>query len=173
MGWRSYFRGFWSSSDSNIRTGLENVRYGAFTEEDILFLCGRIASDRPGYPHLEDKELRNVSIITAHNIDKDKLQKALWDAPPSTTAEQIPGCLRLCPRLPVMIKSNEATELYITKGQEAVVVCWDSNVGPDGQQILDNLFLELVNPPRSVYIAGLPENVIPISRTSRYVTALL
>ncbi|KAJ6500755.1 hypothetical protein C8R45DRAFT_797727, partial [Mycena sanguinolenta] len=40
-------------------------------------------------------------------------------------------------------------------------------------QILDNLFLELVNPPHSVHIPGLPENVMPMSRTSRHVTALL
>ncbi|KAF8176753.1 hypothetical protein K438DRAFT_1607274 [Mycena galopus ATCC 62051] len=75
--------------------------------------------------------------------------------------------------MPVMIKSNEATELCITKGQEGIVVDWDSSIGPDNRKILNNLFVELVNPPRPVQIPGLPINVVPMSRTSRHVTALL
>ncbi|KAJ6532480.1 hypothetical protein B0H19DRAFT_1325418, partial [Mycena capillaripes] len=37
------------------------------------------------------------------------------------TSEHGPGCLRLCVGTPVMIKSNDAPELCITKGQEAIV----------------------------------------------------
>ncbi|KAJ6487816.1 hypothetical protein C8R45DRAFT_827775, partial [Mycena sanguinolenta] len=209
--------------DKKLRTALENMRFGACTADDIIFLRGRIAGGRADCPHLDDDSFRNVSIITALNADKDvinelgperfaqdtgqeltafysvdhlstqavdrsrwknchqamfkyigpKLQKALWEAAPSTTAEQIPGCLKLCRGMPVMIKTNDATELCITKGQEATVVGWDSNTGPDGQKILDNLFLELVNPPRTVHIPGLPENVIPMTRTSKHVTTLL
>ncbi|KAJ6512504.1 hypothetical protein C8R45DRAFT_812813 [Mycena sanguinolenta] len=207
-----------SDLDNKLRTALENMRFGACTPEDIAFLRGRIASDRPDYPHLDDEAFKNVSIITAHNVDKDtindfgperfaqdtgqelvsfysvdrlssadvdksrwlqcqqarfkeigpKLRQALWDSPPSTTAEQIPGCLKLCLGMPVMIKSNEATELCITKGQEGKVVSWDTDVGPYGQRILDNLFIELVNPPRTVNIPGLPPNVVPMSRTTRH-----
>jgi hypothetical protein len=101
------------------------------------------------------------------------LQQDLWSATPSSVAEHIPGCLKLCVGLPVMIKANEATELCITKGQEAVVVGWDSTNGPSGQQILDTLFVQLVNPPREIQIPGLPLNVVPLGRTSNHVTCLL
>ncbi|KAJ7429103.1 hypothetical protein FB451DRAFT_1071521 [Mycena latifolia] len=209
--------------DAKLRTALENMRYAACTDEDIAFLNSRVASDRPGFPHLDSAKYRNVSVITAFNIHKDtmnelgarrfaedtgqelakffsadklstravdrkkwsgceqarfrnmgpNLQKALWAAPPSTTNEHIAGCLHLCVGMPVLIKSNEATELCMTKGQEAVVVGWDSAVGPSGQKILDALFVELVNPPRKVLIPGLPLNVVPLGRTSTHVTALL
>ncbi|KAF8176665.1 hypothetical protein K438DRAFT_1607251 [Mycena galopus ATCC 62051] len=212
-----------SPLDGQLRTALENMRFGACTDADILFLRGRIACDRPGYPHIEDKKFRDVSIITAINVHKDvinehgparfahdngqelthfysvdslssqavsrdkwkgceqakfssigpKLRQALWDAPPSTTTEHIPGCLSICVGMPVMLKTNDATELCITKGQEGFVVGWDSNVGPNNQKILDNLFVKLANPPRTISIPGLPDNVVPMSRTSRHTTALL
>ncbi|KAJ7841136.1 hypothetical protein B0H13DRAFT_1910394 [Mycena leptocephala] len=75
--------------------------------------------------------------------------------------------------MPVMIKSNEATELCITKGQEALVVGWDSSIGPSGQKILDTLFVELVKPPRNIQIPDLPVNVVPLGRTSNHITCLL
>ncbi|KAJ7840443.1 hypothetical protein B0H13DRAFT_1649692, partial [Mycena leptocephala] len=102
-----------------------------------------------------------------------KLQHALWSATPSSTAEHIPGCLRLCVGMPVMIKDNAATELCITKGQEAVVVRWDSPIGPSGQRILDTLCVRLTNPPRDIQIPDLPLNVVPLARTSNHVTCLL
>ncbi|KAJ7710833.1 hypothetical protein B0H17DRAFT_913503, partial [Mycena rosella] len=209
--------------DAKLRTALVNMRYAACTPEDVAFLNSRVASDRPGFPHLDTAKYRNVSIITALNIHKDtinelgvrrfaedtdqelvhfysvdklstkavdkkkwarceqarfhsmgpNLQKALWSAPPSTTNEHIPGCLSLCVGMPILIKSNEATELCITKGQEAVVMGWDAAVGPSGQKILDTLFVQLVDPPRDILIPGLPLNVVPLGRTSTHVTALL
>jgi hypothetical protein len=75
--------------------------------------------------------------------------------------------------MPVMIKENAATELCITKGQEAVVVGWDSAIGPSGQRILDTLFVRLTNPPRDIQIPDLPLNVVPLARTSNHVTCLL
>ncbi|KAJ7883592.1 hypothetical protein B0H13DRAFT_1629001, partial [Mycena leptocephala] len=68
---------------------------------------------------------------------------------------------------------NAATELCITKGQEAVVVGWDSAIGPSGQRILDTLFVRLTNPPRDIQIPDLPLNVVPLARTSNHVTCLL
>ncbi|KAF8211044.1 hypothetical protein K438DRAFT_1553662, partial [Mycena galopus ATCC 62051] len=214
-----------SSLDNQLRTALENMRFGACTSEDITFLRTRVASNRPGYPRLDDPKFRDASIITALNVHKDvindlgaerfaaekgeellsfysidslstqavnrrkwmgcaqatfrslgaKLKNALWNAPASTTVEQIPGCLKLCKGMPVMLKTNDATELCITKGQEGIVVGWDSSTGPgpDNQKILDNLFVELTKPPRTIKIPGLPDNVVPMSRTSRHVTALL
>ncbi|KAJ7085023.1 hypothetical protein C8R43DRAFT_909246, partial [Mycena crocata] len=209
--------------DAKLRTALENMRYGACTSDDIDFLRTRIASDRPGHPHLDTKKYRNVSVITGLNIHKDlindegtrrfaqdtgqklvefysidklsarkvdrrkwrrceqahfkklgpKLQRALWSATPSATAEHIPGCLKLCIGMPVMIKVNEATELCITKGQEAVVVGWDSSIGPSDQKVLDTLFVRLVDPAKDIQIPDLPLNVVPLGRVSNHITCLL
>ncbi|KAJ7122511.1 hypothetical protein C8R43DRAFT_841236, partial [Mycena crocata] len=209
--------------DAKLRTALENMRYAACTQEDIDFLRTRVASNRPGHPHLDDAKYRNVSVITALNIDKDtmnelgcqrfaeeqheeltcfysidrlssqsidrqkwigceqahfrsigpKLRHGLWSAPPSTTTDHIPGCLKLCVGMPVMIKANEATELCITKGQEGIVLGWDASVGPNDQKVLDTLFVELCDPPRTVQLPDLPENVVPIGRSSNHITTLL
>ncbi|KAJ7077795.1 hypothetical protein C8R44DRAFT_555952, partial [Mycena epipterygia] len=212
-----------SAADDKLRVALENMRYGACTEADIQFLEPRIAGFRPNNPKLNTREIRNVSIITARNsqkdalnrlgaerfardtgqslvdfcsidrisarsVDKNKwkgceqskikrmnlsLQKKLWDALPSATNEFIPGKLSLCVGMPVMLRANEATEMCITKGQEATVCGWDESLGPAGQRILDTLFVKLVNPPRQIQIAGLPVNVVPLVRTVTHLTALL
>ncbi|KAJ7865206.1 hypothetical protein B0H13DRAFT_1637199 [Mycena leptocephala] len=75
--------------------------------------------------------------------------------------------------MPVMIKSNEATELCITRGQEGIVRGWDESRGPSGQRILETLFVELTKPPRDIQINDLPLNVVPIPRTTTHITALL
>jgi hypothetical protein len=61
--------------DAKLRTALENMRYGACTEADIEFLRTRVASDRPGHPHLDNLKYRNVSVITALNIHKDVINE--------------------------------------------------------------------------------------------------
>ncbi|KAJ7710362.1 hypothetical protein B0H17DRAFT_1155407 [Mycena rosella] len=101
------------------------------------------------------------------------LQHQLWNATPSATAKHVPGCLQLCVGMPVMIKANDATELCITKGQEAVVKGWDDNVGPNGKRVLETLFVQLVKPPRPIQIDDLPLNVVPLPRASTHITALL
>ncbi|KAJ7132918.1 PIF1-like helicase-domain-containing protein [Mycena filopes] len=53
--------------DAKLRTALENMRY--------VFLESRVASDRPGYPHLDSVKYRNVSVITALNIHKDIINR--------------------------------------------------------------------------------------------------
>jgi hypothetical protein len=65
-----------------------------------------------------------------------------------------------------MIRHNDATELCITKGQEGTVVGWQSKIGSQKQQMLDILFVQLVHPPTSVQINGLPINVVPITPMS-------
>jgi hypothetical protein len=59
--------------DARLRTALENMRYAACTPKDIEFLRGRVASDRPGHPHLDSKKYRNVSVMTALNIHRDMI----------------------------------------------------------------------------------------------------
>jgi hypothetical protein len=66
--------------------------------------------------------------------------------------------------MPVMLRHNDATECCITKGAEATVVGWQSIEGPEGQTVLDTLFVKLENPPKTIQIDGLPENVVPLTR---------
>ncbi|KAF9052108.1 hypothetical protein BJ165DRAFT_1413860 [Panaeolus papilionaceus] len=170
-----------------FRGALENLRYYACTEEDIALLRSRIPSLNPSLS-LDDPMFKNVSIITAFNWDKDSindvctapkaiapsLQKKLWKQSPSTS-EQIAGCLQLCVGLPVLIRHNEATELCITWGQEAVVVGWTAVgiAGHTNHKRLDVLFVELINPPTKVQIAKLPPNVVPLTSVKQAIDAML
>jgi len=210
-----------SPEDTNMRTALENMRYKACTSEDIVFLRTRIAGKGSDQPKLAQKRFRNVSIITARNAQKDRinelgcerfaaennqtltsfysidrwknhdgdgkrsrgrpkkklldpvrdtnvfppgLQKILWEQPHASSDKHVPGKLTLCIGMPVMLRHNDATECCITKGAEATVVSWQSSKGPEGQNVLDTLFVKLKNPPKTVKIDGLPENVVPITR---------
>ena len=62
-----------SQADKKLRVALENMRYKDCTENDIEFLRTRIAGTMEPAPQLNDPKFRNVSIITARNIHKDKL----------------------------------------------------------------------------------------------------
>ncbi|KAH7907982.1 hypothetical protein BJ138DRAFT_973005, partial [Hygrophoropsis aurantiaca] len=208
-----------SDDDAKLRTALENMRYKNCTEDDIAFLMSRVAGVTPDQPSLRDGRFRNVSIITAWNSQKDRInelgaqrfasdngrdiveffsedkwattidkqmgkqpskkselaahkseiislsdQEMLWSLSPHTS-DHIAASLDLCVGMPVMIRNNDATELCITKGQEGKVVGWQSSIGSKGQQVLDTLFVLLVNPPTTVQIEGLPLNVVPICKS--------
>ena len=106
------------------------------------------------------------------NIDiSDDIQQTLWDSSPHSS-EHSPGRLSLCLGIP-MIRNNNATELCITKGQEVYVVGWDAIDGPKGQNILETLYLELKDPPKTVELPSLPVNVIPMTRTSKKIKCKL
>ena len=100
-------------------------------------------------------------------------QKLLWSLPHSSADKPVPGKLSICLGLPIMIKCNVATELCITNGQEAIVVGWQSTVGQLNQQMLDVLFVKLKSPPKTVQIEGLPENVVPLTRSTVSITCKL
>ena len=211
-----------SPEDNMLRTALENMRFKSCTPQDIAFLRSRIAGKGPKDPKLAQKAFRNVSIITAFNAQKDRinqlgcerfanennqtltsfysidrwkdpeeskkgkglnhpkrqiidpvrksnvltpqLQKTLWEQPHASSNKHVPGKLTLCIGMPVMLRHNDATECCITKGAEATVVGWQSIKGPEGQTVLDTLFVKLENPPKTVQIDGLPENVVPLTR---------
>jgi hypothetical protein len=203
--------------DAMLRAALENMRFKACTAEDITFLRTRISKIGNNSSHISEKTFRNVSIITAQNASKDKMnelgsnrfakennqkltdfysvdqivqyepqakpkrrirkcvaldsgkQEILWELTPEAT-EHSPGRLSICIGLPVMIRKNEATELCITKGQEGTVAGWQEDEGPSGQRILDTLFVRLTNPPQTIQIQGLPENVVPIIKTKKTIT---
>ena len=192
-----------SSEDVKFREALSNMRYKACTPSDIAFLKTRISSELPGRANVNQKEFRNVSIITNLNSQKDEInrlgslrfaaetgqslthfysidsvaskepednlqnkrynagrkrsvkhglipveiQNALWEQPTCANTKLIPGKLSICIGMPVMIRNNAATEMGITKGQEAIVHTWDSHKSKDGKDVLDTLFVELSNPP--------------------------
>jgi hypothetical protein len=92
------------------------------------------------------------------------LQKLLWELPHLSSDKHIPGKLPLCIGMPVILRNNDATECRMTKGAEGTVVNWQSIKGTEGQNIFDTLFVKLKNPPKSIQIEGLPENVVPITR---------
>jgi len=64
-----------SVEDAKLRTALENMRYAACTADDIKFLRSRVAGRRADQPKLADKCFRNVSIITALNSQKDRINE--------------------------------------------------------------------------------------------------
>jgi len=68
--------------------------------------------------------------------------------------------------MPVMIRNNFATELCITRGQKGYVCGWQSTLGTKKQQVLDTLFVKLKDPPKTIKFDDLPENVVPIPKTS-------
>ena len=96
----------------------------------------------------------------------DQLQRVIWNQPPCANDKCIPGKLSLCIGMPVIIRSNSATELCITRGQEAIIHSWQHTVGTRGQKVLETLFVELQNPPKQVKFEGLPLNVVPLTRSS-------
>jgi hypothetical protein len=198
--------------DAALRSALENMRYGACTDDDITFLKSRV-SRRLTATDLSLPKYKNVSIITCWNSFKDQynslasarfaadtqqklihfysvdylgsieekttagkkrkkrgsvrarltesLQRLLWSCDPHTS-EHIPARVSLCLGLPVLIRYNDATELCITKGQEGLVIGWNSRPGPYNTLTLDTVYVRLVRPPQTVKIPGLPTNVVPI-----------
>jgi hypothetical protein len=144
---------------------LGSVRFAVETNQQLTHFY---SDDFPKQPARNKKASNNkVQQIS------EELQKILWDQPPSTCDKHIPGKLSLCRGMPVMIRSNAATELCITKGQEGIVYGWQSTKGSHGQLILDTLFVKLVNPPSNVKFEGLPENVVPLYKTTTVVCCTL
>jgi hypothetical protein len=72
-----------------------------------------------------------------------------------------------------MIRTNYATELCMTRGQEGYVHGWQTMAGSQGQRMLDTLFVKLKNPPTTIQIDGLPENVVPVCPTTNNIRATL
>lgn len=62
-----------TEADKKLRMALENMRYASCTPQDIAFLKSRVAGWSDGRPRLTDARFRNVSIITAYNSQKDKI----------------------------------------------------------------------------------------------------
>ena len=193
--------------DQNLRQALGNMGYGSCTPQDVKFLRSQVIPLNSGLPDMSDVNIRNVSIITPLNVEKDrlneqgcirfakdtnqelhhfysidtgktdeplpkKLQQDIWKLPPSGS-DYIPGRLSLCKGMPVIIWYNHATELCITRGQEAHVVGWTEKTGYYGQRVLEVLFILLWKPPTIIQIPNLPDNVVPILKQSAKITVKL
>ena len=114
------------------------------------------------------------NIVNPHHNTNDvtgKMQEILWDLHPNST-EKLPGTLKLCIGMPVLIKKNEATECCVTNGAEATVVGWQTSMSPQDHETLNVLFVKLNSPPRSIQIQGLPNNVVPLTRHTKTIECI-
>ncbi|KAL1725524.1 hypothetical protein EV714DRAFT_221111 [Schizophyllum commune] len=118
------------------------------------------------------RKQKRKKIATASSGISDDVQNLIWTALPCFTGN-VAGRLDICKGMPVMIRSNIATELCMTKGQEAVVYDWTASLGSRKQRILDVLYVKLINPPTPVHIDGLEENVVPLTKTRETVECKL
>jgi hypothetical protein len=118
------------------------------------------------------KKTQGRTTCKAKNITTT-LQNLLWQLPHSTADKHIAGKLSLCIGMPVMIKCNVATELCMTNGQEGTLAGWQSCLGSKGQQMIETIFIQLLNPPNDIHIDGLPKNITPISCTTNSITCTL
>ncbi|KAL4263449.1 ATP-dependent DNA helicase [Pleurotus pulmonarius] len=210
-----------SKEDECLRVALSHMRYCDCTDEDVAFLKSLVSTRARPNRSLGDREFRDAPVITAWNLQKDRinklgttrfaadtgqalqvfhsldvladqmqrgarqketspknlrmttsLQTALWQCEHSET-EHVAGTLLVCKGLPVVLRHNYATELCMTKGQDAVMVDWDFSISDNGVHALDTLYVRLQDPPREVRIAGLPTNVVPLVRRTVTVRCLL
>ena len=58
-------------NDERLCEALSNMRYKACTPDNIAFLHSRISSEIEGWPSVNEKQFRNVSVITTLNLPKD------------------------------------------------------------------------------------------------------
>ncbi|KAI0662234.1 hypothetical protein C8Q70DRAFT_909909 [Cubamyces menziesii] len=110
--------------------------------------------------------------VRGDNTIAPDIQQVLWRLPPCLTDHHA-GILRLCRGMPVLLKTNESTELCATNGAEAIVYDWHSVRSNSGVEVLETLFVQLVNPPKPVKLDGLPDNVIPLNRTKVRIKCML
>jgi hypothetical protein len=112
---------------------------------------------------------QHIDPLRSSNKIRESLQEKLWSLP-HCASKNHPGQLYLCIRMHVMIKHNQATECCVTNGAEAIVVGWKSHFISEDKEALDILFVKLANPPKTIQLDGLPENVVPISKHTMSVT---
>ena len=117
-------------------------------------------------------QIRSKKLVKLGEISNE-LQEHLWCQPPSENSMKIAGKLPLCLGMPVVIRNNFATELCIKRGQEGYVCEWQSTLGTKNQRVLDTLFVKLKNPPKTIKFDDLPDNVVPIPKTSTSIEVLL
>ena len=152
---------------------LGSLRYAAETSQDLHHFLSwdTIPSNDDGEQPRKKTGRRHVQHCTKIS---NNLQATLWAQAPCRNSKLIPAKLSLCIGMPIMmIRHNAATELCITKGQEATVYAWEYCNGPDDTQHLETLFLKPVNPSQPVQLSDLPLNVVPLTKTTTHISCRL
>ena len=155
-----------SQKDEINRLG--TLRFAAESNQPLNHFVSldSIPSDDSGNVEQQHRLKAKRRRVLKHIKIPEKIQNALWAQPSSANTKLIAPKLSICIGMPIMIRHNAATELCITKGQEAEVYSWQSSAGPYNTEVLDTLFVKLIDPPSPVHLDGLPLNVIPLIRTS-------
>ncbi|KAI5886735.1 uncharacterized protein SCHCODRAFT_01175257 [Schizophyllum commune H4-8] len=152
------------NSEKDAFNELGAKRFAEDTGQELtsFYSCDTRASEDTVPAKKKDKKRRRKATVQGGSGLSEPMQSVLWSSLPCFTGH-VAGRLDLCKGMPVMIRSNIATELCITRGQEAIVYDWSMSRGEDKQRILDVLYVKLVNPPKTVNIEGLEENVVPLT----------
>lgn len=160
------------NNDKDALNAKGTVQFAADTKQIVKTFYSRdsLATDNDSKPVKGKKGGKSRKRISGGDHPSLQLQTALWSGTPSRS-DHVPATLGLCVGLPVLIRFNDATELCITKGQEATVVGWVEGSEYYDMPTLDTVFVELKNPKKPVRIEGLPLNVVPINRCSTKVKA--
>ncbi|KAJ7791393.1 hypothetical protein B0H14DRAFT_2395641 [Mycena olivaceomarginata] len=162
----------WNSQKDQVNE-MGCVKFAEETGQQLTcFYAEDTLAENTGTNERASRTDKKKNVVPARKALTERQKMNLWEAP-ACMSDNIPGHLRLCVGLPVMIRNNEATELCITKGQEATVVGWQEAKGSSKQTILDTLFVELTNPPKTIQIPGLPENVVALAKNPTKIWASL
>lgn len=146
---------------------LGTEQFAKETGQTLTHFCSVDQFGEEEKPGIEKKCMHKKCILNNGDINP-VLQNVLWNLRHSAS-DHVSSKLSLCIGLPVMIRHNEATELCITKGQEGHIAGWQSAIGPNGQVMLDTLFIKLDQPAKTIKLDGLPENVVPLTKLSKNV----
>ncbi|KAF8809763.1 hypothetical protein BYT27DRAFT_7013375, partial [Phlegmacium glaucopus] len=155
-----------SQKDEINRLGCQ--RFAAETKQTLVdfYSIDTVPSNDPEEDGDKRNTYRGQRCAVKNSIIPDEIQEVLWEQPSCANTKLVPPKLSLCIGLPIMIRNNAATEMCITKGQKAIVYGWRSHKGQKEKNILDTLFVKLVNPPTPIKLDGLPQDVVPLTRTT-------
>src|ERR1700733_589685 len=103
------------------------LRFAAETGQELthFYLVDTVPSEEPSGNACHGPSGKRQSV--KHNKIPNNIQRVLWEQPCCANTKLIPAKLSLCISMPLMIRNNAATELGITKGQEAFVRSWESS----------------------------------------------
>lgn len=110
-----------SQKDEINRLG--SLRFADETSQTLthFFSIDSVTSNEPE----QEQQRKNYTAGRKRSVKygsiPEPIQHALWEQPTCANSKLIPGKLSICVGMPVMICNNAATEMGITKGQEAIV----------------------------------------------------
>ncbi|KAH9949758.1 hypothetical protein B0H21DRAFT_777155 [Amylocystis lapponica] len=166
-----------------MQTMLKNMWYKACTQADIKLLQSK-------------KRFRNVSIMTAYNSYRDRINELGAECFTKETGQQLVTFYSVD-----RWKSEDLTKTKHRKTKKTIDPVRSTNVisvllqerlwnlppsctkhhpgkltvyiADSDKQSLDTLFVKLTAPPFSIQLEGLPENVVPIMHQAQDVTCTM